>query len=73
MVAHGDTVDYILHGLQGDVKLYVAEWGHERIFLHAGVVGWEGRAILLPGHTMRVRQMPTLSPDGGLRVMVRSR
>jgi cytochrome P450 len=27
----------------------------------------------LPGRTMRVRQMPTLSPDGGLEMRVRSR
>ena len=27
----------------------------------------------VPGHTMRIRQMPTLSPDGGLPVIVRER
>lgn len=31
------------------------------------------RLELLPGHSMRVRQMPTLSPDGGLPVIVRER
>jgi cytochrome P450 len=31
------------------------------------------RLELLPGRSMRVRQMPTLSPDGGLRVRVRAR
>jgi cytochrome P450 len=31
------------------------------------------RVELLPGRTMRVRQMPTLSPAGGLRVTVRER
>ncbi len=31
------------------------------------------RLELLPGRTMHVRQMPTLSPEGGLRVMVRER
>ncbi|HEY8465457.1 MAG TPA: cytochrome P450 [Solirubrobacterales bacterium] len=27
----------------------------------------------VPGHTMRIRQMPTLSPDGGLPMVVRAR
>ena len=31
------------------------------------------RLGLLPGHTMRVRQMPTLSPDGGLPMRVEPR
>ncbi len=31
------------------------------------------RLELLPGRTMHVRQMPTLSPEGGLRVRVRER
>ena len=31
------------------------------------------RLELLPGRTMTVRQMPTLSPDGGLQMRVRER
>jgi cytochrome P450 len=31
------------------------------------------RLELIPGHTMHVRQMPTLSPEGGLEMMVRER
>jgi cytochrome P450 len=31
------------------------------------------RVELLPGHRMHVRQMPTLSPEGGLPVRVRAR
>jgi cytochrome P450 len=31
------------------------------------------RLELIPGSTMRVRQMPTLSPDGGLEMVVRAR
>jgi len=31
------------------------------------------RPGLLPGHTMRVRQMPTLSPDGGLPMLLQER
>jgi cytochrome P450 len=31
------------------------------------------RLGLLPGHTMRIRQMPTLSPRGGLPMLVLER
>ena len=31
------------------------------------------RLGLMPGHTMRIRQMPTLSPDGGLPMLVQQR
>jgi cytochrome P450 len=31
------------------------------------------RADVLPGRTMTVRQMPTLSPDGGLKMRLRAR
>lgn len=32
-----------------DLRLTVAEFARRRIFIHAGVVGWRGRAILVPG------------------------
>jgi len=32
-----------------DLRLTVAEFARRRIFMHAGVVGWRGRAILVPG------------------------
>jgi hypothetical protein len=34
------------------VSKYVAVWARRRVFVHAGVVAWEGRAILIPGRTM---------------------
>jgi hypothetical protein len=34
---------------ENEVQLYVAETARARVFVHAGVVGWRGRAILLPG------------------------
>jgi hypothetical protein len=33
------------------VRILVAEFTKERIFLHAGVVGWKGKAIILPGNS----------------------
>ena len=32
--------------------MYVAEFAPRRIFVHAGVVGWRDRAILIPGSSM---------------------
>src|SRR5437879_4309785 len=33
---------------EADLQLYTAEMAPEHLFVHAGVVGWEGKAILLP-------------------------
>ena len=34
-----------------DLQMHVAEVARGRLFVHAGVVGWRGRAILIPGRT----------------------
>lgn len=36
---------------EGDLALHVASACPDRVFIHAGVVAWKGRAILLPGRT----------------------
>ncbi len=41
----------ILTAFTDDLQLRVAELTPRRIFVHAGVVGWRGRAIVLPGAT----------------------
>src|SRR6202158_4766995 len=35
--------------LESDLQLYVAENAPHRLFVHAGVVGWRGNAIIIPG------------------------
>ena len=45
-------LEYVLGRLEADVQLYVAERARRRVFVHAGVVGWKGKAILLPGRTL---------------------
>jgi hypothetical protein len=42
-------LDEVLHALESHLHLYVGEHASNRVFLHAGVVGWRGRALLLPG------------------------
>lgn len=35
--------------IESQVRLTVAEYAVGKIFLHAGVVGWRGRALIIPG------------------------
>ena len=59
-ILYGDAVplvrtkdtDQVLEALERDLQLYVAERARRRVFVHAGVVGWRGRAIVIPGRTM---------------------
>jgi hypothetical protein len=39
-----DTLEQRLHH-------FIAEYTKERVFVHAGVVGWQGKAILVPGRS----------------------
>lgn len=45
-------LDYLLERLAADAQLYIAERARRRIFVHAGVVAFAGRAIVLPARTM---------------------
>ncbi len=40
-----------LHRFGSVISLYVAEASRKRTFIHAGVVGWGDRAILIPGRS----------------------
>jgi hypothetical protein len=44
-----DTIDGMLDMLEGDIQIHVAEFASPHLFVHAGVVAWQGRAIVLPG------------------------
>jgi hypothetical protein len=41
----------VLPYLQSQIRLTVAEYAESKVFLHAGAVGWKGRAILIPAHS----------------------
>src|SRR5947207_3389834 len=43
------NLDELLFDLEIDLHSYVATATKRRMFLHAGVVGWDGRAIVFPG------------------------
>jgi hypothetical protein len=45
-------LDEALDLLESDLHLYVAARARGKLFVHAGVVGWRGRAIVIPGRTL---------------------
>jgi hypothetical protein len=45
------TLQAALRAFETDIQLHVAEMAPDRVFVHAGVVGCRGRAILLPGRS----------------------
>lgn len=44
-------IDSVLDRFESDLRLFVAELAHDRVFVHAGVVAWEGKAIVIPGRS----------------------
>jgi hypothetical protein len=47
--ARAREFDDLLDAFESHVQLTVAECAPRRVFVHAGVVGWQDRAILIPG------------------------
>lgn len=50
-LARTPNLDEALQALETDLQLYVAEKARRRLFVHAGVVAWNARAIVLPGYS----------------------
>ncbi len=48
-LARRASLEALLRVFEADLQLHVAEMAPERVFVHAGVVGWSGCGILLPG------------------------
>lgn len=48
-IARSREFDDVLEAFESHVQLTVAEYAPRRVFVHAGVVGWKDRAILIPG------------------------
>jgi hypothetical protein len=49
MVAESGELQAVLDLLGRDLMVHVADNAPDRVFLHAGVVGWQGNALVLPG------------------------
>lgn len=48
-LARTTNLDELLEAFESDLKIHVAERARRKLFVHAGVVGWRGRAIVIPG------------------------
>ena len=51
-LARSTDFEATLDAFESDLKMYVAEHARRRVFVHAGVVGWRGRAVIIPGASM---------------------
>ena len=51
-LARTEDTDEALDALEGHMQIHIADHARRRVFVHAGAVGWRGRAILVPGRTM---------------------
>jgi hypothetical protein len=50
-IARSVELDEVLDVFEGNLHHHIAEMAHRRVFIHAGVVGWKGQAILIPGRS----------------------
>lgn len=51
LLARSLSLDDVYDVLESDLRLYVAESSPHMVFVHAGVVGWRGKAIIIPGRS----------------------
>lgn len=50
-IARLTSLDDLFDRFESDLRLFVAELARHRVFVHAGVVGWKGKAIVIPGRS----------------------
>ena len=64
----GADPETLLNALESDLERLVAERARRVLFIHAGAVGWHGKAILLPGRsrTGKTTLVAALVRAGGL-------
>ena len=51
LLARTRDLDDALDSFAANVQLHVAEHASRRVFVHAGAVGWRGKAIVIPGRS----------------------
>jgi hypothetical protein len=49
LIAEDESLDRILDQLGGHLIIHVAKYAPDYVFVHAGVVAWRGRGLVLPG------------------------
>jgi len=50
-LARSLDLNQVFETFESDLRLFVAELARRRVFVHAGVVGWKGKAIVVPGRS----------------------
>lgn len=50
-VANSPTEAEFLGFVESEIRLTIAEFAVSKVFLHAGVVAWKGKAIIIPGRS----------------------
>jgi len=50
-LARSLELESVLRSFESDMQYYIAEAAPRRVFVHAGVIGWRGRAVLIPGRS----------------------
>jgi hypothetical protein len=50
-LARERDLEMLFARLKQDIPLRIAEFSPQHVFVHAGVVGWKGKAILIPGRS----------------------
>lgn len=48
-LARSLDLETVLDAFESNLQITVAEWSPLRVFVHAGVVEWKGKAIVIPG------------------------
>ncbi len=51
----------LLNYFDSILRVTIGEWARGFVFLHAGVVGWKGKALILPGHSHSGKSTAILS------------
>jgi len=52
MAVKSRSLKIVFEDFETRLKIYVAEMARRRVFIHAGAVGWQGKAIIIPGRSM---------------------
>jgi hypothetical protein len=50
-LGRGRTTDGFFDILESDLRLSIADLSRKGVFVHAGAVGWQGKAIIIPGRS----------------------
>lgn len=50
-LARSLDLDNLFETFESSLRIFVAEYAKHRVFVHAGVVGWKGKAIVIPGRS----------------------